>query len=158
MEKRIFEIGGKEFEIKVNFRLSYNLTKYRNRVTAGFDFEDSDKEVVDEIMKLQQRVANGEEVSYSDMSSGAIEFLKKNSKSNSNLFNDEEIIDIVTLLTGIKDIKEVEDLLDKEVETNGYDILLNKLVTGIAEVFTSAKDISEQEQVNKAELIKVAGK
>ena len=87
MEKRIFEIGGKEFEIKVNFRLSYNLTKYRNRVTAGFDFEDSDKEVVDEIMKLQQRVANGEEVSYSDMSSGAIEFLMKNSKSNSNLFS-----------------------------------------------------------------------
>lgn len=135
--ENILELGGEQFKIVANFRMSYNLTKYRNKMSTGFDFSAEDKDVIAEILEASKEA----EVDVSKLSDKAIELLTK--KGKEDLFSDEEIIDIVKNLTKLDEGK-IEELLDKEVELNGYDVITPKLIKSINLVFTNAKDISAQ--------------
>lgn len=135
--ENILELGGEQFKIVANFRMSYNLTKYRNKMSTGFDFSAEDKDVIAEILEASKEA----EVDVSKLSDKAIELLTK--KGKEDLFSDEEIIDIVKTLTKLDEGK-IEELLDKEVELNGYDVITPKLIKSINLVFTNAKDISAQ--------------
>lgn len=140
--ENILEIGGKTFKVVANFRMSYNLTKYRNKISTGFDFSGVEKEVVAEILKATQYANehNGE----FDMSQLSPEALKMlTTKSQKNLFDYEDIIDIMKILTSIEKEDEIVGLLDKEIEISGYDNIINKLTTAIGLVFMSAKDTSK---------------
>ena len=135
--ENILELGGEQFKIVANFRMSYNLTKYRNKMSTGFDFSAEDKDVIAEILEASKEA----EVDVSKLSDKAIELLTK--KGKEDLFSDVEIIDIVKTLTKLDEGK-IEELLDKEVELNGYDVITPKLIKSINLVFTNAKDISAQ--------------
>lgn len=139
--ERILKLGGKEFKIEINFRKSYDLTKYRNKISMGFDFGDADKGIVEEIFKMSQMKNNGEEVDVAVLSPQALRFLQE--KSTSNLFTIDEIIDITKILTGIEDIKEIEDLLDKELEESDFDTTIAKLIEAINLVFMNVKGSSK---------------
>lgn len=163
MERSIV-LGGNEYKYKINFKMSYDFLKYRNRITKGFDFSKADKKVVEEIVsmqeKLQEKQKNGqtsaEDLSFlNDLSSEAMSFLTENSKNDLTLFSQEEILDIVGKFTGIKEESAVEEILDREIEQNGIDELIPKLINSISEVFINAKANSTQKQVNKMELEKV---
>ena len=150
--KNILELGGETFEIVPNFRKSYNLTKYRNKIAVGFDFGEADKKVVAEILKATK----DKDFDISTLSPAAISLLQE--KNQTTLFNDKETFDIIRILTSDKDKEDItdehiEELLDKEVQENGYDIIFAKLIECINLVFTNAKDISKPE-----ETIKVAKK
>lgn len=134
---RILKLGGKEFKVEINFRKSYELTKYRNKVSIGFDFSDADKSIVSEILKISEMKNNGEEIDMTSLSPEAIRFLQ--SKSTQNLFSYDEIIDIVKILTGIENQTEVEALLDIEIQDTSYDEIITKLIEMINEVFTNVK-------------------
>ena len=45
MRKNVITLAGKEFEIKVNFRNEYKLTKFRNRMSYGIDFTEKEKPI-----------------------------------------------------------------------------------------------------------------
>lgn len=139
--ENILKLGGKEFKIQINFRKSYELTKYRNKISMGFDFTSADKDVVEEILKISQKKNNGEDLDMSELSPKALGFLKQ--KSESNLFSFEEIIDITKILTGIEDEKEVETLLDTEMQESDYDSIIAKLIEHVNLVFMSAKGTSK---------------
>lgn len=150
--ENILELGGETFKIVANFRMSYNLTKYRNKLSTGFDFSKGDKKVVAEILKASR----DENFDYSKLSQEALVLLQ--SRNTTELFNDKDIFDIVKILTRIEDDAKIEELLDKEVELNGYDQISVKLANSINLVFTSAKDTSTQKAVSKAKLVEVADK
>ncbi len=135
--ENILKLGGKEFKVQINFKKSYELTKYRNKVSLGFDFSDADKSIVSEILKISEMKNNGKEIDMSVLSPEAIKFLQ--SKSTQNLFSYDEIIDIVKILTGIEDNKEVEELLDAEIQDTSYDEIITKLIEMINAVFTNVK-------------------
>ena len=120
--ENILKLGGKEFKVTINFRKSYDLTKYRNKITMGFDFSNADKDVVEEILKVSQDQAQGKAFDASKLSIKAITFL--NQKSSNNLFSFEEIVDIVRILTGIEDESEIETLLDAELAGHRRPLLL----------------------------------
>ena len=135
-----------------NFRKSYNLTKYRNKIAIGFDFGDADKDVVEEILNATKV----KDFDISTLSPKALALLQE--KNQAAVFSDEEIFDIIKILTNEKDLpditdEKIEELLDKEVQENGYDMISAKLIECINLVFTNAKDISKPE-----ETIKVAKK
>lgn len=150
MEKTII-LGKKEYKYKVNFKLSYDFLKYRNRITKGFDFSNGDKEVVKEVITMQNKlqakqqeaqkegkVLNEEDLSFlNELSPEALNFLAES--NNKDLFNYEEIIEIVSKFTQIEDKDKILEILDEEVEENGFDNLVSKLTLAISEVFTNAK-------------------
>jgi len=140
MENTI-KLGGKEFKIEINFRKSYELTKYRNKIAMGFDFTGADKKIVEEILKMSQKQSDGENIDISKLSPEAIEFLNKNSKKD--LFTFDEIIDITKILTGIETNKEAEELLDAELAESDYDSVIAKLIEKVNLVFTNVKSTSK---------------
>lgn len=154
----ILVLGGKEFNIKINFKKSYDLTKYRNKISTGFDFSEADKETVQEILEFTKKIheegASVEEMDLSTLSPKALKLMT--TKSSENIFSYEEIFDIVRILTDINSDEEIEELLNAEVLENGFDAITNKLIESVSLVFTNAKDISNQKAINKAELVKVA--
>ena len=150
--ENILELGGEAFKVVANFRMSYNLTKYRNKISTGFDFSKADKKVVAEILT----VTKDPSFDLTTLSDKALSFLQQ--KNSNDLFNADEIVDIVKILTGLQDESKIEELLDKEVAENGYDMILNKLIGSVNLVFTNAKDISDKKVINKMELVKVAEK
>lgn len=143
MENKLI-IGNKEFEIKINFRKSYQLTKYRNKLAYGFDFADADKKIIEEITQVQLDVSQGKEVDIEKLSTETQKYLIKKSSEKDEVFNYEELIEIGKILTEIEDDKELEELYDTEVQENGYDELTSKLTYAISMVFTNAKDTSNQ--------------
>lgn len=139
--KNILELGGETFEVVPNFRMSYNLTKYRNKISTGFDFKEEDKDAVAEIMQLA-RLKNEEDIDLTKLSPRAKELLIE--KGKKDLFSLDEIMDIAKTLTGINEDSEVEKLLDKEIGLTGYDDMISKLIQSISLVFTNVKGISTQ--------------
>ena len=78
MERKI-KLAGKEYEIKPNFKLSYALTKFRNKLSYGIDFDDADKEIIEEIAKVQLSAANGQDVDMTTLSPKTLKYLTKKS-------------------------------------------------------------------------------
>lgn len=162
MEKSII-LGGNEYKYKINFKMSYDFLKYRNRITKRLDFSSADKSIVEEIVKMQEKVQKAreegktseEDLSFvNELSPEALKFLQDNSKTNLDIFSQEEIVEIVSVFTGVKEEDKIYEILDEEVAQVGYDELISKLMKAIAEVFTNAKDSSEQKVMNKMELEK----
>lgn len=145
MEKKLI-IGNREFEIKINFRKSYQLTKYRNKLAYGVDFDDADRKIIEEVAKIQLQASQGQEIDMSVLSPETIKYLNKKSSQRDEVFTYEELIEIGKILTDIENDEEIEELYNVEVEENGYDELIAKLTLGISTVFMSAKDTSEQEE------------
>lgn len=152
MERSII-LGGNEYKYEINFKMSYNFLKYRNRITKGFDFSKADKKVVEEIVKtqteLQEKQQKGktteEDLSFlNDLSPEAISFLTENQKNPADLFTENEIVDIVKAFTKIEKEDEIYKILDKECSTEGIDNLASKLIDAVSEVFINAKDSSQQ--------------
>ena len=148
MEKKTIILGNKEFEIKINFKKSYQLTKFRNKMAYGVDFDDADKQVIEEIAKVQLQAANGQEIDMSVLSPETIKYLGKKSSQRDEIFTYEELIEIGKILTDIEDNNELEELYNIEVENEGYDTLISKLTLAISTVFMNAKDTSDQKENN----------
>lgn len=146
MEKKTIEIGNKEFEIKINFKKSYQLTKFRNKLAYGVDFDDADKKVIEEVAKVQLQASQGQEIDMSVLSPETIKYLNKKSSQRDEVFTYEELIEIGKILTDIEKDEEIEDLYNIEVDENGYDELIAKLTLGISTVFMNAKDTSDQKE------------
>lgn len=139
--ENILKLGGKEFKIQINFRKSYELTKYRNKVSMGFDFSSADKEVVEEILNASQKQTKGEEFNITTLSPKALLFLQQ--KSQNNVFSYEEIIDITKILTGLDNEEEIEGLLNAEMEETSFDAVIVKLMDAMNLVFTNVKGTSK---------------
>lgn len=140
MEKRILELGNEKLEIKVNYRTSYRLTKFRNRLSNNKDILKADKDVIEEIRKITE---SGKEITGDvvlSLSPKAREYLVDASNKDAELFSIEEQFEIVKILTGIEDEDKIEKLFDAEVIMNGYDSLSSKLTTAVSMVFMNAKD------------------
>lgn len=146
--ERSITLGGKEYKYNITFKMSYNFLKYRNRITKGFDISSIDKSVAKEILEMQEKIAEvqkegGNELKayefLNELSPAAKEFLNKNQKTDSETFTQEEIIEIVSVFTGEKDENKIYEILDKELEETGFDVLISKLITAITMVFMSAK-------------------
>lgn len=146
MEKKTIEIGNKIFEIKINFKKSYQLTKFRNKLAYGVDFDDADKKVIEEVAKIQLQASQGQEVDMSALSPETIKYLNKKSSQRDEVFTYEELIEIGKILTDIEKNEEIEELYNIEVEENGYDELIAKLTLGISTVFMNAKDTSDEKE------------
>ena len=73
---KILKLGGKEFKVEINFKKSYELTKYRNKISVGFDFGEADKEIVAEILKISEMKNKNEEIDMSILSPEALRFLQ----------------------------------------------------------------------------------
>lgn len=149
MEDKKIIIGNKEFDIKINFKKSYKLTKFRNKMAYGIDFDDADKKIIEEIAKVQLSVSLGKDIDMSLLSPATIKYLSRKSSQQDEIFTEEELIEIGKILTDIEDDKKIEELYNIEVEENGYDELIAKLTIGISTVFMNAKDTSNQETENK---------
>lgn len=143
MDKTII-IGNKEFKIKINFKKSYELTKFRNKLSYGIDFDDADKKIIEEIAKIQLQASQGQDIDMSLLSPETIKYLSKKSSQRDEVFNYDELIEIGKILTEIEKDEEIEELYNIEVEENGYDELIAKLTLGISTVFLNAKDTSNQ--------------
>lgn len=138
--ENILKLGGKEFKVQVNFKKTYDLTKYRNKVSMGFDFSKADKSVVEEILKASQSGAAGD-LDISTLSPEALVFLRQTSQNT--LFTYEEVVDITKILTGIEEDNEADELLNKEMEVSDFDSVIAKLVEAINLVFTNVKGSSK---------------
>lgn len=140
MEKRILELGNEKLEIKVNYRTSYRLTKFRNRLSNNKDILKADRDVIEEIRKITE---SGKEITGDvvlSLSPKAREYLVDASNKDAELFSIEEQFEIVKILTGIEDENKIEKLFDTEVIMNGYDSLSEKLIAAVSMVFMNAKD------------------
>ncbi len=144
--KKTINLGNKEFEIEINFKLSYDLTKFRNKLSYGVDFDDADKKVIEEVAKIQLEASMGKEPDMSLLSPETIKYLNKKSNQRDEIFTYEELIEIGRILTKLEKNEEVEELFDKEVSQNGYDELLAKLSMAITMVFMNANDTSDQKE------------
>ena len=140
----VIVLGNKEYKIKINFKNSYKLTKFRNKLAYGVDFDDASKEIIREIAEIQLKASTGGEIDVSTLSPEAIKYLNKKSSARDEIFTYEELIEIGKILTEIESDEEIESLYNTEVEENGYDELISKLTLAISMVFTSAKDTSDQ--------------
>lgn len=152
MERSII-LGGNEYKYEINFKMSYNFLKYRNRITKGFDFSKADKKVVEEIVKMQTELqekqqkgkTTDEDLSFlKDLSPEAMSFLTENSKTQADLFTENEIVEIVKAFTKIEKEDAIYEILDKECSSEGFDNLISKLINAVSEVFINAKDSSQQ--------------
>lgn len=153
--ENIINLGGKDYSYKINFKLSYDFLKYRNRIQSGFDITNVNKKVAKEIIEMQDRAIKIQEEIKSGkkkaedfnefdlidkLSPEAKKFFQEiNSQSIAEKFTAEEIEDIVKKLTNIEDEEELLKILDYEVENVGYDDFVGKLIKAIAKVFTVAK-------------------
>lgn len=153
--ENIINLGGKDYNYKINFKLSYDFLKYRNRIQSGFDISNVNKDVAkeiiemqDKVIKIQEEIKNGkkkaEDFDEFDLIDGLSPEAKKfcqeiSSKSLAEKFTAEEIEDIVKKLTNIEDEEELLKILDYEVENVGYDNFVGKLIEAIAKVFSVAK-------------------
>lgn len=140
MEKRILELGNEKLEIKVNYRTSYRLTKFRNRLSNNKAILAADRDVIEEIRKITE---SGKEITGEvvlDLSPKAREYFIEATKKDEELFSMEEQFEIVKILTGIEDENKIEKLFDTEVIMNGYDSLSEKLIAAVSMVFMNAKD------------------
>lgn len=146
MDKKTIEIGNKKFEIKINFKKSYQLTKYRNKLAYGIDFDDADKKIIEEVAKVQLQASQGQDIDMSLLSPETIKYLNKKSNQRDEVFTYEELIEIGKILTDIEKNEEIEELYNIEVEENGYDELIAKLTLGISTVFMNAKDTSDEKE------------
>lgn len=143
--EKIINLGGKDYKYKINFTLSYNLLKYKNRVQTGFDITKANKKVVEEIVAIKNKIAKEKldkeaaEKLLANASKETQEFLINNVDDLPSKFTDEDIKFIVSQFTGITEESKIYEILDYEVINNGYEELINKLVNEIAQVFTNAK-------------------
>ena len=62
MEKQVINLAKKDYEIKIDFELSYDLTKYRNKLEFGIDFSDADKDMITEIIEMRKKMENGTKI------------------------------------------------------------------------------------------------
>lgn len=143
--EKIINLGGKDYKYKINFTLSYNLLKYKNRVQTGFDITKANKKVVEEIVAIKNKIAKEKldkeaaEKLLANASKETQEFVINNVEDLPSKFTDEDIKFIVSQFTGITEESKIYEILDYEVINNGYEKLINKLVNEIAQVFTNAK-------------------
>lgn len=143
--EKIINLGGKDYKYKINFTLSYNLLKYKNRVQTGFDITKANKKVVEEIVAIKNKIAKEKldkeaaEKLFANASKETQEFVINNVEDLPSKFTDEDIKFIVSQFTGITEESKIYEILDYEVINNGYEKLINKLVNEIAQVFTNAK-------------------
>ena len=143
--EKIINLGGKDYKYKINFTLSYNLLKYKNRVQTGFDITKANKKVVEEIVAIKNKIAQEKldeeaaEKLLANASKETQEFVINNVDDLPSKFTDEDIKFIVSQFTGITEESKIYEILDYEVINNGYEKLINKLVNEIAQVFTNAK-------------------
>lgn len=143
--EKIINLGGKDYKYKINFTLSYNLLKYKNRVQTGFDITKANKKVVEEIVAIKNKIAKEKldeeaaEKLLANASKETQEFVINNVDDLPSKFTDEDIKFIVSQFTGITEESKIYEILDYEVINNGYEKLINKLVNEIAQVFTNAK-------------------
>ena len=119
MDKKTIEIGNKKFEIKINFKKSYQLTKYRNKLAYGIDFDDADKKIIEEVAKVQLQASQGQDIDMSLLSPETIKYLNKKSNQRDEVFTYEELIEIGKILTDMEKNEEIEELYNIEVEENG---------------------------------------
>ena len=143
--EKIINLGGKDYKYKINFTLSYNLLKYKNRVQTGFDITKANKKVVEEIVAIKNKIAKEKldkeaaEKLFANASKETQEFVINNVEDLPSKFTDEDIKFIVSQFTGITEESKIYEILDYEVINNGYEELINKLVNEIAQVFMNAK-------------------
>ena len=139
--ENILKLGGKEFKVEINFKKSYELTKYRNKISMGFDFSNTDKKVVEEVLSATQKQMEGKNIDLSKLSEEALKFLMEQSKNT--ILTYEEIIDIVKILTGIESQEEIEQLLNQEMEETDYDSVIGKIIGEVNMVFMNVKGTSK---------------
>ena len=139
--ENILKLGGKEFKIEVNFRKTCDLTKYRNKISMGFDFTTAEKGIVEEILNISKKQSEGKDVEFSDLSEEAVAFLMK--KSEKTILSYDEIVDIIRILTGIEDNEEIESLLTAEMNETNFDAVIAKVIEAVNMVFTNAKGTSK---------------
>ena len=143
--EKIINLGGKDYKYKINFTLSYNLLKYKNRVQTGFDITKANKKVVEDIVAIQNKIVKEklDEVAAEKLLANASketqEFVINNVDDLPSKFTDEDLKFIVSQFTVITEESKIYEILDYEVINNGYEKLINKLVNEIAQVFTNAK-------------------
>ncbi len=138
---KVINIAGRDFEIKTNFRKSCKLSKFRNKMRySGIDVTEENKEYLLEIEKLRKETKDGEEPDISRLSTPALKILQQMSDKNVDVFNDEELLEIGQVLLEIEDKNEVEQLYEEELQEEGYDELISKILYGLAMVFMNAKD------------------
>lgn len=145
LERKI-EIGGKTFEIVSNFRKSHALSKYRNKLRYGTNIRitEENKTAFYEINKLREETAEGELPDVSKLSPEATALLMQMSDKSADVYDIEELIEIGMILTDIKETEKIEKLYDKEVQANGYDTLVSKILYGLQLVFMNANDGLEE--------------
>lgn len=149
--KKTINLGGKDYEYDVNFRLSYSFLKYRNKIKEQYQKMDFDSQTLEEINKLRKKVADKNVDINSMNDEEAIKFmeqfndeekkvlLKLSDRDVSTTLDENDIFDITTKFTNITEEEEILKILDYEVENYGFDALVNKLITAVSEVFTIAK-------------------
>lgn len=149
--KKTINLGGKDYEYDVNFRLSYSFLKYRNKIKEQYQKMDFDSETLEQVNKLRKKVADKNVDINSMNDEEAIKFmeqfndeekkvlLKLSDRDVSSTLDENDIFDITTKFTNITEEEEILKILDYEVENYGFDALVNKLITAVSEVFTIAK-------------------
>jgi hypothetical protein len=149
--KKTINLGGKDYEYDVNFRLSYSFLKYRNKIKEQYQKMDFDSQTLEEINKLRKKVADKNVDINSMNDEEAIKFMeqftdeekkvlsKLSDRDVTTTLDENDIFDITTKFTNITEEEEILKILDYEVENYGFDALVNKLITAVSEVFTIAK-------------------
>ena len=150
MEKTI-NLGGKDYSYKVNFKLSYDFLKFRNKIQEQYDNMSFDAETIDKINALRKKAAD-KKINFNNINDEqALEFLKEFTDEEKELLyklgneritttlTEEDILEITSKLTGINEEEELYKILDYEVEKFGFDSLTTKLINAISQVFTIAK-------------------
>lgn len=149
MEKVKINLAGKDYETIVNFRLSFRLTKFRNKLNFGVDFSDADKDTIKEVILMRSQIAKEgglDNIDVSKLSEKTSRYLLEKSSQTKEVFEFEELIEMGKALTGIEDEAELEKIYDEEVQLTGYDELVGKLTTAVSMVFMNANDgLTEQE-------------
>lgn len=143
MKEIKLEIGNETFNVDVNFRTSFRLTKFRNKLSYGIDFTEADKSIIEEIIRFKDKYSeDSENIDMSELSPEAIKYLGDMSKSKADIFDFDEFVEMGKVLTNIEDEEKLLQLYDEEVAENGYDVLIAKLTETMAEVFINAKSPS----------------
>lgn len=149
--RKTINLGGKDYEYDVNFRLSYSFLKYRNKIKEQYQKMDFDSQTLEEINKLRKKVADKNVDINSMNDEEAIKFMEQFTDEEKNVLfklsdrdvtstlDENDIFDITTKFTNITEEEEILKILDYEVENYGFDALVNKLITAVSEVFTIAK-------------------
>ena len=113
---------------------------------GGIDVTEENREYLLEIEKLREETKEGDLPEITKLSLPALKILQQMSDKNSDIFDENELLEIGQVLLDIEDVEEVESLYESELEINGYDELVSKVLYGLALVFMNAKDGSTQEK------------